>query len=231
MFVIGHRGAAAMEPENTLRALRVGMKCAHFVEVDVRITQDGVPVILHDPTIDRTTNGHGKVSDIPLAVLRQFDAGKGETIPTLEEVLHLVEGKCGLAVELKEKEDPGAVLDLVGRSRVNPLLVVSFHADPLKEVKRTLRHARTGFIFSRPDPDPMETAALIHADMIFPRFSLLTPTLVEEAHRRKLMVVAWTLNSAPEIRTAVEVQADGFATDDPCGARKVLQDLAAGRPV
>jgi glycerophosphoryl diester phosphodiesterase len=226
MFVIGHRGSAATEPENTLRSLLAGMNCAHFVEVDVRTTHDGVPVIMHDATIDRTTNGQGKVSDLTAPVLQQFNAGKGEVIPTLEEVLHLVEGRCGLAVELKEERDPGLVLELIGKSAVDPLLIISFHASGLKEVKRRLRRARTGLIFSHIYPDPLEIAAVIDADMIFPRFNLLTPVLVEEAHHRNRMVVPWILNTAAEIRTAVEMQADGFATDDPCRAKKILKDLS-----
>jgi glycerophosphoryl diester phosphodiesterase len=226
MFVIGHRGSAATEPENTLRALRAGMNCAHFVEVDLRMTLDGVPIIMHDATIDRTTNGQGKVSDLTFSDLQQFDAGKGEVIPALTEVLRLVEGRCGLVVELKEVRDPGPVLELIGKSAVNPLLIVSFHAPALKEVKRTLRHARTGLIFSHSYPDPLEIAVIINADMIFPRFNLLTPALVEEAHHRYLMVVPWTLNTAAEIRTVVEMQADGFATDDPCQAKRILKDLS-----
>jgi glycerophosphoryl diester phosphodiesterase len=228
MFIIGHRGSAATEPENTLRALRSGMKCAHFVEVDVRTTQDGIPVIMHDPTVDRTTSGKGKVSENTLSVLKQLDAGKGESIPTLEEVLRLVEGRCGLVVELKEERDPGPVLEQIRPSRVEPLLIVSFHAAVLKEVKRTLRYARTGFIFSHADPDPLEISAVIHADMIFPRYTLLTPALVEEAHHRNLKVVPWTLNSSVEIHIASEMQADGFATDDPCRAKQVLKEMAEG---
>ncbi len=227
MFVIGHRGAAATEPENTLRALRVGMRCAHFVEVDVRTSADGVPVILHDPTVDRTTGGHGAVSDLTLAELKQLDAGKGEAIPTLEEVLALVEGKCGLVVELKEERDPTPVLDLIARRSVAPLFVVSFHQFVLKEIHRTLRQARTGFIFSHPYPDPLEIATVIHADMVFPRFDWVTPALIEEAHFRNLLVVAWTLDSPEIIRMAVEMQVDGFATNDPCHAQKVLEELSS----
>jgi glycerophosphoryl diester phosphodiesterase len=225
MFIIGHRGSAGTEPENTLRALRAGMKCSHFVEVDVRTTQDGIPVIMHDSTVDRTTNGKGKVSETTLSVLKQLDAGKGESIPTLEEVLRLVEGRCGLVVELKEDRDPEPVLEQIRPSRIEPLLVVSFHAAVLKEVKRTLRRAWTGYIFSHADPNPLEISAVIHADMIFPRFSLLTQLGVDEAHHRNLRVVPWTLNSPDEIRTAAEMQTDGFATDDPCLAKQVLQNM------
>ncbi len=227
MFLIGHRGSAATEPENTLRALRTGMKCAQIVEVDVRTSRDGSHVILHDPTIDRTTDGTGTVSDLSLAELKRRDAGKGETIPTLDEVLGLVEGKCGLAVELKEDRDPGPVLDEIHRYAIEPLFIISFHDTILKDVKRTLRRARTGFIFSRIVSDPLEIAAVIHADMIFPRFDLVTPPLVEDAHFRNLWVVGWTLNTPEEIRRAVEMQVDGFATDDPCRAKRILEESMA----
>ena len=225
MFIIGHRGAAALEPENTLRALRKGLECAHFVEVDVRMTRDGVPVILHDPTVDRTTDGTGNVRDLTFDDVMKLDAGKGERIPTLEEVLRLLKGNGGLVVELKETEDPGPVLDMIGRSGVAPLFIVSFHTSVLKEVKRTLHHARTGLIFSRADEDSLEIAGIIHADLILPKYVLLTAALVEEAHRRRLMVVPWTLNTDEEIRRAAEMQADGFATDDPCRAKDILREL------
>jgi glycerophosphoryl diester phosphodiesterase len=205
------------------------MRCAHFVEVDVRTSRDGILVIMHDPTVDRTTRGTGRVSDLTLAELKALDAGRGESIPTLEEVLSLVEGRCGLVVELKEERDPRPVLELIGKRTVDPLLIVSFHADVIKEVKRMLRRGRTGFIFSRPSSDPLVTAMVIHADMIFPRFTLVTPALVEDAHFRGMMVVPWTLNSREEILKAAEAGVDGFATDDPCRARTLLEELRWGR--
>ena len=79
MFIIGHRGARAVEPENTLRAIRAGMRCARYVEVDVRLTRDRVPVILHDAGLERTTEGRGPVGDLGFTDVRRLDAGKGET--------------------------------------------------------------------------------------------------------------------------------------------------------
>ncbi|MDD1713112.1 MAG: glycerophosphodiester phosphodiesterase, partial [Methanoregulaceae archaeon] len=102
MQVIGHRGARSVEPENTLRAVREGMRCADTVEVDIRQTRDGVLVIMHDATLDRTTNGHGLIRTCTLAALQRLDAGKGEKIPTFSEVLDLVGGRCGLFAEIKE---------------------------------------------------------------------------------------------------------------------------------
>ena len=225
MFIIGHRGAAARAPENTLRALKEGMKCAHFVEVDVRMSQDGVPVILHDSTLNRTTNGTGEVKGRTLAELKRLDAGEGESIPTLEEVLSLVNGRCGLIVELKEQEGVGSILNSIGSSGVHPIFIVSFHSSALKHVHQLLPRAGCGLIVSRWENHPLEQATILHANWILPKISLLTPERVEEAHQRHLQVVPWTLNHEREIRAAVEAQADGFATDDPCFARRILKEL------
>ena len=102
MLIIGHRGAKGEEPENTLRAVRAGMACAESVEVDVRLSLDGVPVVMHDPLLDRTTNGTGPVNEYTKETLQTLDAGEGEKIPTLEEVCSLVAGHCGLFLEIKE---------------------------------------------------------------------------------------------------------------------------------
>ena len=96
--IIGHRGAPREEPENTWRsfgrALELGVA---GVELDVQLTQDGRLAVIHDETLDRTTNGHGPVKDFTLAELQRLDAGQGEPIPALEEVLELVRGRAQLA--------------------------------------------------------------------------------------------------------------------------------------
>ena len=94
---IGHRGAAGYAPENTLAAVQKGIDLeVDFVEIDVRRTADGVLVALHDATINRTTSGKGRVEALSLRELRAFDAGNGERIPTVEEVLKLEDGRTGL---------------------------------------------------------------------------------------------------------------------------------------
>ncbi|MDD1672156.1 MAG: glycerophosphodiester phosphodiesterase [Methanomicrobiales archaeon] len=225
MFVIGHRGAAGCEPENTLRALSKGIECAPFVEVDVRLSRDGVPVIMHDATVDRTTNGIGRVRELDLATLRMFDAGKGEQVPTLEEVLSAAKGRCGLVIELKEPEGNSPVFDLIARTTDTTIWIVSFHDQALKEAKDALPHISRGLIFSRVDPTTIERAITIQAKMIFPEFSLLTPLMVREAHHQHLLVVPWTLNHEREVRMALQRQADGFVTDNPCWGKKVMVSL------
>ena len=111
--IMGHRGAPADEPENTLRsfsrALAVGVAA---VELDVQLTKDGRLAVIHDETLDRTTNGRGPVRDFTLAELKKLDAGRGEPVPSLEEVFDLVQGKAHLVVELKQPEAAAALLRL-----------------------------------------------------------------------------------------------------------------------
>ena len=101
---IGHRGAAGHAPENTLAAIQKGIALGvDFVEIDVRRTADDVLVVLHDTTVNRTTNGRGRIDHLSLQEVKKFNAGNGEHIPTLEEVLKMAGGRAGLVLELKTK--------------------------------------------------------------------------------------------------------------------------------
>jgi glycerophosphoryl diester phosphodiesterase len=223
MLIIGHRGARGLEPENTLRAVVRGMGCADYIEVDVRTSRDGVPVIIHDAALDRTTNGHGPVADFTLAELKEFDAGQGERIPTLEEVLALVRGRTGLIVEMKEDKGIDGICALIQKSDVRNLVLVSFLAGPLSRAKSLLPGIRTGLIYSQEMNDPVNRAREIGAEILLPRHDRLHHALVEEAHRQSIRVIAWTLNAEQDIRKAARFGIDGFATDDPCTARTLLE--------
>ena len=104
MMIMGHRGAPNLEPENTLlsisRAFEIGVDA---VEIDVHLTKDNEIVVIHDATVDRTTNGTGPVCGYTLEVIKKLDAGKGQPIPTLQEVIDFSEGKLKLVIEFKEE--------------------------------------------------------------------------------------------------------------------------------
>jgi glycerophosphoryl diester phosphodiesterase len=219
MFIIGHRGARAVEPENTLRAVRAGMRCADYVEVDVRLTRDRVPVILHDSGLERTTNGKGSVGDLDLEELKGLDAGEGERIPTLAEVCRGVRGRCGLFVELKEPGSEDEVSAVIRDSGLPDLWIVSFHPECIRVMKELCPRVRAGYIYSRTDQDSVSLAADLGCQAILPKFALVTPGLVGRGHASGLLVVTWTLNSAADFMKAGELGVDGFATDDPCRAR------------
>ena len=119
-WIIAHRGASAYEPENTLRAFRRAMEQgAELSELDLHLSKDGVLIVMHNATVDQTTNGHGKIRDLTLAELRLLDAGLGERVPTLQDVIDLVRGRHGLYIELKAAGTPRPTVDLL---RANALI-------------------------------------------------------------------------------------------------------------
>ncbi|MDG6900933.1 MAG: glycerophosphodiester phosphodiesterase [Nitrososphaerota archaeon] len=216
-FVVGHRGAAGLEPENTLRsiarAIDVGVDA---VEVDVRRTKDGELVVIHDPTVNRTTNGKGRVNSFTLKDLRALDAGKGERVPTFRELCAAVKGKVELFVEIKE---PEIVREMVTQIGVDELAAkttfVSFFHSALVSAKQLSPASRCGVIFSGDPMDPAKLALDVNADLIVPNQAYMSERMVKEAHKRSLTVQAWTVNSADDLRRVVGFGVDGVASDLP----------------
>ncbi|HID15455.1 MAG TPA: glycerophosphodiester phosphodiesterase, partial [Candidatus Atribacteria bacterium] len=135
-LVVAHRGASAYEPENTLRAIRRAIEIgADVVEIDVRLTKDGYPVVIHDETVDRTTNGSGLVNEFSLDELRKLDAGKGEKIPLLSEVLDLVAGKINVFIEIKVDEAViPSLREVDARDLWDSVMFTSFNIEHLRRV-------------------------------------------------------------------------------------------------
>ena len=219
MFIIGHRGAKAVEPENTLRAIREGMKCADYVEIDARLSRDGVPVVMHDATVDRTTDGRGPVGSFTLADLKTLDAGKGEKIPSLEEVCRELQGTCGLFCEIKEPGSEETVCQVLSREAPDDLWIVSFHPESITAARQALPGAKTGLIISRKEGDLPGLARRLGAGAILLKYDLLSPDLVAACHNQGLRVISWTLNIPAEFEKAAGFGIDGLASDDPCAAR------------
>src|SRR5262245_46192344 len=135
MEIVGHRGACGGAPENTLRsfARAIELGC-HRTELDVQVSADGTAVVMHDATVDRTTDGRGAVSALTVAELKKLDAGAGEKIPTLEEVMDLCRHKIDLQIELKAKKSPALVADLIKRAwEPRKTVVTSFDLELLNE--------------------------------------------------------------------------------------------------
>ncbi len=134
--VIAHRGASGFFPENTLLAFRKAIEVgADALEFDVRVTEDGIPVVIHDSTVDRTTDGVGAVSELTLAAMTEFDAGDGESVSTLETVLEATEG-TPLVVEIKDRPAGPVIADTIRASGAERrVLVGSFESEPLVGVR------------------------------------------------------------------------------------------------
>lgn len=212
---IGHRGAAALEPENTLRSFRRAEdEGADILELDLRVTCNGHLVALHDPSLDRTTDGTGLVSDTMLDDLRQLDAGMGERIPTLEEVL----GTTTLPIhaELKVAEAVSVLTEFIRRRRlVGFVTPISFHPGMLREVKTALPDSPTGLIFSGVPPDAADRARSVGATLASLQSNHVNAKVVERCRRFGLKTTAWTVNDPEEMRRVLGLGLDGVVTDRP----------------
>lgn len=217
-IVIGHRGAKALAAENTLGSIRSSARCkADQVEVDIRLSRDGNLVLMHDETVDRTTNGRGKVEDLSLEELHSFEVmGSGERVPTLREAVELTkELRLGMVVEMKEE----GLEELVAKElEGSNAMVTSFFHSSLLEVKET-SNLKTGIIISSLPVRPVELALWAGADAIFPKRT--NPRLFQEAHRCCIKVYPWTINSVDEASWLLRLGADGLVTDNPCLIRTV----------
>ena len=219
MNLIAHRVARFDEPENTIRALKRAVECgADAVEIDVRLSSDHEMVVIHDETLERTTNGSGKVGEKTLKQLQTLDAGKDETIPTLSEVLSLVK-QLGIAlvIELKETGMEDIVVREIGEAEMARNVVISsfFHSSLLK-LKELAPNLKTGVIISSLPVFPVTLARDAKADIIFQRYPRLNKEYVEEASRNKIEIYTWTLNTVEDFEKARELGVKGIVTDNPC---------------
>jgi glycerophosphoryl diester phosphodiesterase len=212
---IGHRGAAGLEPENTVRSLyRAAFEGADALELDLRVTRDGHLVALHDSTVDRTTDGTGPVHELTLAEVRALDGGLGERIPTFEEVL----GATTLPIyaELKVIHAVDSLARLIsGEKVIDRLTPISFDADVLHRLKRLLPDLPVGLIFSGAPPDAAGRARSVGAGLASLEAAYLSLEAVERCRRAGLKVTTWTVNEPKQMRQAMELGVDGIVTDRP----------------
>ena len=211
---IGHRGAAGLEPENTLRSFcRAAAEGADTVELDLRLTRDGHLVVLHDPTVDRTTNGSGPVADMTLDEIQRLDAGLGERIPTMEETLDAID--LPIHAELKAVEAAGPLADLIlARGLAGRVTPISFQAEALRRIKLSLLNLPVGLIVSG-DTYGLDSALQSGATLVSLEAAYLSAAVVESCREASLHVTAWTVNEPEEMRRVFDLEVDGIVTDRP----------------
>lgn len=230
--IFAHRGASAHAPENTLAAFELALtQQADAIELDVKLSSDGQVVVHHDATVDRTTNGHGRVKDLPLAELRSLDAGNsfsnkfiGERIPTLEEVFETVGKRTFINVELTNYTTPGdqlveMVCMLVKKHKLHKhILFSSFFASNLSKARSYLPDVPRGLLAS---PSLLGTWARSFG-FTFGKYQALHPYTkdmsqqqVARVHRLNRRVHVWTVNDEQDMRRLFGWRVDGIFTDDP----------------
>lgn len=228
--IISHRGAAAIAPENTLRAMQVAFEQdVEFVETDVQLTADGVPILMHDPTLDRTTNGSGAVAAHTLAEIKALDAGSwfgaefaGETVPTLEEFVEVLEPTTTRAlVELKGIWQPEQVETLVEFLRshylVNRVALQSFEVPTLEMLRETAPEFARVMLTREWDQVTVDQAVDLQVSAVGARTKLFDgrPDLVEQLRPLGIGTLVYTLNSERRWKHAAEAGLDLVVTDDP----------------
>lgn len=190
MLKIGHRGARAYEPENTLRSFKKALELGvDAVELDVRRTKDGEIVVVHDARVDRTTNGRGLVSELTLKETKQLVTEKGEKIPTLGEALDFLDRKVKILIELKETDLEDRVLSLVHKKGLEKnVIIVSFLEEALRKVRELNDEIETGLIYAR-HKNPVRAALELRANYLLPLYRFTHTANVKKAHENGLKVI------------------------------------------
>jgi glycerophosphoryl diester phosphodiesterase len=238
---IAHRGASGAAPANTLAAFEKALALgADGIELDVRLCADGVPVVIHDATVDATTDGSGRVRTMTLAQLKALDAGSGfdpsfagERIPTLMEVLEAVGEQLLVNIELKSGAwgDGGlaqAVAEAVeGCGLGERVLLSSFSPLALRRVQRIAPQLATALLYTRSTRASPGLGRLISRRpyaAVHPEHTMVDEGTVRWARERNYRVHAWTVDEAAEMRRLIGCGVDGIITNAPDALQGVLEE-------
>jgi glycerophosphoryl diester phosphodiesterase len=232
---MGHRGAAGYAPENTMVSFERGMALrVDAIELDIHPTSDGELVVMHDPTLDRTTNGHGLISAHTLAQIRELDAGswfhpsfKDERVPTLHEVLTWARGRIKVVIEIKQGPifyptiEELLIAELDRTQMRAEVLVISFDHFSVRKVKQLAPDLMTGVLYAGRCIDPVALAHVADANVLMPYWAQLTRAEVEAAHAANLLIAPW---GGPEqdFRFILATGVDAVGADFPDRPRLLL---------
>lgn len=233
--IFAHRGASQDLPENTLAGFELALEQnADGIELDVHLSADRKVVVIHDRDLSRTTNGTGYVDATPLSELRQLDAGEGQRIPTLAEVLTLAAGRAILNIELKgfstsAADLPQAVIDLVSaHGLVQNVIFSSFHPRLLAATRRLMPEARIGLLTTAGMTGRLVKMIFeprLQPSSLHPHYSSVTARYLQKAKAKGRQVLAYTVNQPEEMRRLFAMGIDGIITDDPLTARRIREEI------
>lgn len=235
IMITAHRGASHGAPENTRASIELAIaEQADYVEIDVRMTADGVPVLMHDRALFRTTGVVNEIDKVTYAELRVYDIGRryaeqyaGERVPCLRDILAEYGGELRFNIELKDRESRSlteAVVELIATYDLERQCVITSDSyEQLTWVKEANENIKTGYILS------MVYGEIFHceaADFFSVRSDYVTEQLVRGAHEKGKAVHAWTVNKAYEIMRMQALGVDNIITDKPAYVREILRGHA-----
>ena len=220
MLTIGHRGAMGHEPENTLLSIKKALSLGvDAIEIDVYNVENHL-VVIHDRSLSRTTNGRGYTEQQSFAYLRSLDAGKGEQIPTLEEVLETVNQQALINIELKGRNTAKLVVHLIQTYIAQgwsdrDFVVSSFNHYELKQVKASCPAISIGILIYGLPWGYLKIAQKLEANIVIFSLDFVTPELITSVHQQNLAVWVYTVNNPDDISLMRELQVDGIFTNYP----------------
>jgi len=247
--IIAHRGASAKAPENTLLAFKQAIEDgAEYLEIDVQQTSDSELVIIHDDTIDRTTNSKGGVRDFTYEQLKQFDAGlwfvegkfPDEHIPRLQDVIDILDSTTKLLLEIKDGSDvypniEQRVIDCITRNHLEDRVIIkSFEDDVLAAVRRINPKLPLLKVYVYQIPivhitieRGIQFGSVLNKDAEYlqPHWFGLSKGFVNAAHDKGYRIFVWNVNTESRMRAMIRLGVDGIETDDPAALKAVLESF------
>jgi len=222
MFKIGHRGAKGHEPENTLIGFQKAIDLhVDRVELDVHLSADKELMVIHDDTIDRTTNGKGAVNQFSVLELKRFKIEKDQSIPTLTEVLNLIDQRCDVNIELKSFDTADKVVDIIEKFiaekhwNYSQFVVSSFDWTALQQVALLSGEIPIGVLTEKDLDLTLAFAKFIQAKSIHPYFHLLTAENTAQLQEKGFEVFPWTVNEPEDIKKIKSFNVNGIISDFP----------------
>lgn len=235
-MTIAHRGASVAAPENTLAAVRKAIEIGvEGVEFDIHRTQDSRLILMHDATVDRTTNGTGRICDLPFDRIKALDAGvhkgaafAGERVPLLRNALGVLKGKAMPVIEIKDEGISKQTLDEVQeRGMIAETAIICFNAKTIREVGEIAPNIRKALLIGeKAGQSPGDLVALTresradHPDLYW---KLATPECVAAFHAEGMPVWVWTVNDEETTGRLMDIGVDGITTDDPARLKEVVR--------
>jgi glycerophosphoryl diester phosphodiesterase len=236
--VIAHRGASGHAPEITLEAYRIALEMhCDGVELDVQMLQDGTLIAFHDPEVTRTTDGSGRISEHTLESIKKLDAGSwfnkanpkkarpeyvGLRVPTLQEIFDLLrENPLEWFIEIKSPElypenFEAAILALVCKNQLeNRTRFLSFSARSLQKIKALNTSMHTTLLAYQTAPDPIASAQQAAADELGILYKIVTPAMIESAHKNNLLFSVWTVDQPEDMQRMIDMGVDCITSNYP----------------
>lgn len=214
--IYAHRGVSARHPENTLEAFQAAVDAGVYgVELDIHCSADGLPVVIHDDRLERTTNGAGSVTERSVSELRAIDAGNGQYVPTFEEVVALADGRLHVDIEIKGKNCEQGVLDVLAAYPNTRAAISSFDWEVLANVRALDPDFELWVLTSTISDDAIATANGLGATALAVNHRTIDRAEMTRASDAGLDVMAWTVNSQKEADRLRELGVVAICTDDP----------------